>query len=206
MDRIRPEVCHLWPFICTPHTTDDLLYNKQLAKRLLPNQFHCRNTKTGEDPYKHPSLQACIKAALFWSPESIGASFEERFCPLPLPSVAFVLTKMQHGIEEMATGQYVKSELNVDQQRKSYEAHMLGLVKYDMKAPERLLGFQEKWFKTGMAYSGAHFALEAAPYQAITRDDQIRKDSPVHDQIREDTPVRDRIRQAFMKAKTRAVY
>ncbi|QRW11987.1 hypothetical protein RhiLY_10986 [Ceratobasidium sp. AG-Ba] len=196
MDRIRPEVCHLWPFIRTPHTPNDLLYNKRLAKRLLPNQFHCRNTKTGEDPYEHPALQACINVALFWSPESIGASFDDRFRPLPLPSVAFVLTKMQHGIEELATGRFVKSELNVEQQRRSYEAHLLGLLEYDKKAPGRLVTFQEQWFQKGMSYSGANFTPDAAPYQAITRADQIR----------EDTPVRDRIHQAIAKAKARAAY
>ncbi|QRV91734.1 hypothetical protein RhiJN_19752 [Ceratobasidium sp. AG-Ba] len=196
MDRIRPEVCHLWPFIRTPHTPDDLKYNKRLAKRLLPNQFHCRNTRTGEDPYEHPALQACINAALFWSLESVGVTFEECFRPLPLPSVAFVLTKMQHGIEELATGRFIKIELNVDEQRKAYESHLLGLLNYDKKAPGRLLAFQEDWFKKGMAYSGANFTPEVAPYQAVTRDDQIR----------EDTPVRDRIRQSVAKAKTRALY
>ncbi|QRV97643.1 hypothetical protein RhiJN_25665 [Ceratobasidium sp. AG-Ba] len=196
MDRIRPEVCHLWPFIRTPHTPDDLRYNQRLAKRLLPNQFHCRNTKTGEDPYEHPALQACINAALFWSVESIGVAFEERFRPLSLPTVAFVLTKMQHGIEEIATGRFIKIELNVDEQRKAYESHLLGLLKYDKKAPSRLLAFREDWFKKGMAFSGAHFTPEVAPYQAVTRNDQIR----------EDTPVRDRIRQAVTKAKARAVY
>ncbi|QRV93495.1 hypothetical protein RhiJN_21513 [Ceratobasidium sp. AG-Ba] len=206
MDRIRPEVCHLWPFIRTPHTPDDLKYNKRLAQRLLPNQFHCRNTKTGEDPYEHPALQACINVALFWSLESIGVAFEEYFRPVPLPSVAFVLTKMQHGIEELATGRFIKIELNVDEQRKSYESHLLGLLKYDKKAPGRLLSFQEDWFKKGMAYSGANFTPEVAPYQAVTRDDQIREDTPVRNSTREDTPVRDRIRQAFATAKTRALY
>ncbi|QRV89360.1 hypothetical protein RhiJN_17378 [Ceratobasidium sp. AG-Ba] len=196
MDRIRPEVCHLWPFIRTPHTPDDLRYNQRLAKRLLPNQFHCRNTKTGEDPYEHPALQACINAALFWSVESIGVAFEERFRPLSLPTVAFVLTKMQHGIEEIATGRFIKIELNVDEQRKAYELHLLGLLKYDKKAPGRLLDFREDWFKQGMAFSGANFTPEVAPYQAVTRNDQIR----------EDTPVRDRVRQAVTKAKARAVY
>ncbi|QRV99179.1 hypothetical protein RhiJN_27198 [Ceratobasidium sp. AG-Ba] len=98
------EIPHLWPSIRTSHTPEDLQYNQRLAKRLLANQFHCRNTKTGADPYEHAALQACIDAALFWSRESLGVAFKEQFRLVPLPAVAFVLTKMQHGIEEMATG------------------------------------------------------------------------------------------------------
>lgn len=154
--------------------------------------------------------------ALFWREESIGVAFEDRFRPLPLPAVAFVLTAMQHGIEELFTGRFVKIELNVEQQRKAYESHLLGLLEYDKKALGRLLTFQENWFKNGMQvflhfyrlyirflwtcrhriYSGANFTPEVAPYQAITRADQIREDTPVHDVVR----------QAVVTAKGRASY
>ncbi|KAG9088243.1 hypothetical protein FRC06_002157, partial [Ceratobasidium sp. 370] len=177
--KLRPEVSHLWPFIRTPRTPGDLKYNVRLAKRLLPNQFHCADPKTGAGPYKHASLQVCIGVGLFWGLESTGVVFEDRYRPLPLPAVAFILTTMQHCIEEWQTGRWIKIELNVDEQRKSYESHLLGLLEYAKKAHTRLCGFQEAWFKYGILHAGAAYEPEQVPYQPITRADQIREDTPV---------------------------
>ncbi|KAF8595285.1 hypothetical protein BDV93DRAFT_564522 [Ceratobasidium sp. AG-I] len=175
--RIRPKISYLFGLINPPRTREDLRFNRKLVKRLLPNAFHCRELQPGVDPYEHPSLQECIGAMFFWCPDALGMVYHKHLRPIPLPTTAMTLTTMQHCLQEWGTGRFGPLDLNAGKQLKMYESHLKGLLAYAKKAPKRLHEFQEKWFWYGVDCAGVSLE-EDEPYQATTRADQIRPDTP----------------------------
>ncbi|KAG8731171.1 hypothetical protein FRC10_001978, partial [Ceratobasidium sp. 414] len=173
--RVRPVVPPEYRIRNPPRTREDVRHNKHLVKKLLPNAFHCRNLVTDVDPYEHEALSRCIAAALFWATDSLGMVFHNKFYPMPLPTVAMVLTTMQHCISEWNTGRYVPKELNIDTQRKMYEAHLTGLLNYGKVKPDELKQRRIDWFWYALDYAGG--ALEDdEPYQAITWANRVPPD------------------------------
>ncbi|KAG8700653.1 hypothetical protein FRC08_004580 [Ceratobasidium sp. 394] len=173
--RVRPVIPSDYSFRNPPRTREDVRYNKHLVKKLLPNNFHCRNLITNVEPYDHPALAHSIAAAFFWADDSLGMIFHDMFYPMPLPAAAMALTTMQHCISEWKTGRYVPKELNIDTQRKMYEAHLAGLLNYGKLQPDELKKHRIDWFWYAVDYAGG--ALEDdEPYQAITWADRISPD------------------------------
>ncbi|KAG9118836.1 hypothetical protein FRC07_006454 [Ceratobasidium sp. 392] len=173
---IRPKTA-CFGFIDPPRTRDDLSFNINLAEMLLPNNFHCRDPKTGTDPYEHPALPKCIAATFFGGPKGIGTLHRERFSPMPLPAVAMVLTLMQHCIKEWKTGRREQITLKATKQLKMYRSHLEGLLVYADTAAGRMEKFRREWYEYGIAYAGVTPENDQ-PYQEVTRANQIRPDSP----------------------------
>ncbi|KAG8762029.1 hypothetical protein FRC11_011595 [Ceratobasidium sp. 423] len=174
---IRGKIETEYGFINPPQTHEERRTNRQLAKRLKPNAFHCFGLVPDINAYEHPAVRKCIAVGYFNRPDSIGMQFHERFRRLPLPAVATILTIMQHCIGEWKTGCFISRELNAGQQLKVYEAHLKGLLEYARPAPKRLLRFRREWFWFGVAYSGVPLG-EEQPVQPITRADRVRPDTP----------------------------
>ncbi|KAG9086220.1 hypothetical protein FS749_003803 [Ceratobasidium sp. UAMH 11750] len=194
MKRLRPLIPFCWDFINPPRTLQDLRSNRKRAETLLPNSFHCLKPETDEDPYEHPSLLDCHAAAFFGNPEALGMMFHDKFRPTPLPTIAMILTLVQHGIEEWRTGHFVKHELNAATQLRVYEAHLKGLFAYEKRASQRLRDYRDECFWYGVDH--ATTSEDDAPYQTITHTDRIRPDTPAADVV--DT-------QARARGKARAV-
>lgn len=76
----------------------------------------------------------------------MGMMFHKLFYPMPLPTVAMTLTKMQHCISEWRTGRYVSKPLNLEKHRKIYEAHLAGLTNVGKKDADKLHDMQVNWF------------------------------------------------------------
>ncbi|KAG8709608.1 hypothetical protein FRC08_018231 [Ceratobasidium sp. 394] len=171
--RVRPVIPPDYVFRNPPRTREDVRYNKRLVKKLLPNTFHCRDLVTDVDPYDHPALAHSIAAAFFWATDSLGMMFHDMFYPMPLPAVAMVLTTMQHCIGEWKTGRYVPKELNVDTQRKMYDAHLAGLLNYGKLKPDELKQHRIDWF---CDYAGGTLE-DDEPYQAVTWADRVSPDA-----------------------------
>ncbi|KAG9079560.1 hypothetical protein FS749_008419 [Ceratobasidium sp. UAMH 11750] len=99
-ERIRPVIPFAYQFIHPPWTRADLVYNRELAKKLLPNTFHCLDIDEPNDgQYEHPAVRDSIASAFFWRPDAVGMVYRKKFGPVPLPAVAMVLTIMQHCIK-----------------------------------------------------------------------------------------------------------
>ncbi|KAG9082800.1 hypothetical protein FRC06_004856, partial [Ceratobasidium sp. 370] len=179
--QVRPVVPFVYPFINPPRTRQDLIHNRELADKLLPNAFHCIDTeKPNEHQYEHPALRDCIAAAFFWAPDSVGMMYHKKFQPIPIPAVAMVLTVMQHCIKEWKTSRHVTRQLNAGKQLKVYDAHLKGLLQYAKRATRRLNKFQHAWFKYGVEYAGT-LPEDEEPYQPITEADHVRPDTPMAD-------------------------
>ncbi|QRW10717.1 hypothetical protein RhiLY_09716 [Ceratobasidium sp. AG-Ba] len=173
--RIRPHIPSNYGFINPPRDAKDLKYNRKLAKDLLPNAFHCRNLKTDVHPYEHPALAHCIAAAFFWAGDSVGMSFHKLFYPIPIPTVAMTLTNMQHGISEWTTGRYLSKSLDLEKQRKIYEAHLAGLANFGKDDPDRLHGMQIDWFWYAVDYAGG-LLEDDEPVQPVTWANRVSAD------------------------------
>ncbi|KAG9084905.1 hypothetical protein FS749_004840 [Ceratobasidium sp. UAMH 11750] len=179
--RVRPVIPFAYPFVNPPRTREDLVHNRELAEKLLPNAFHCLDiNKPREHQYEHPGLRDAIATAFFWAPDAIGPMYHQKFQPLPLPAVAMVLTIVQHCIKEWKTGRHVTCELNAGKQLKIYDAHLQGLLEYAKPAGKRLRKFQREWFKYGLDYAST-LPEDDGPYQPITLADQVRPDTPISD-------------------------
>ncbi|KAF8670800.1 hypothetical protein RHS04_08550, partial [Rhizoctonia solani] len=71
-----------------------------------------------KDPYENPNFKEFIAAVLFHNPDALGVVYHTKFDPMPLPTIAFFLTAMQHTIEEWKPGHRVEKELDAKVQLK----------------------------------------------------------------------------------------
>ncbi|GAB1520433.1 hypothetical protein RhiTH_003508 [Rhizoctonia solani] len=177
INKLRPITAFQFGFINAPTTIQDLRHNINLAKSLLPNSFHCRDPARNKDPYENPNFKEFIAAVLFHNPDALGVVYHTKFDPMPLPTIAFFLTAMQHTIEEWKPGHRVEKELDAKVQLKMYELHYRGLLAYQEEASNRFQDFQDNLFRYGIDYAGVSQEL-AEPYQPITRAANIRPDLP----------------------------
>ncbi|QRW16637.1 LON domain serine protease [Rhizoctonia solani] len=173
--RICPHIPSNYGFINPPRDPEDVKYNQKLAKALLPNAFHCCDLKTDIHPYEHPALSYCIAAAFFWAANSVGMVFHKLFYPVPIPTVAMALTRIQHGISEWITGQYVSKSLNLEKQRKIYKAHLAGLTNFGKDDPDWLHNMQINWFWYAVDYAGGSLE-DKEPVQPVTWANQASTD------------------------------
>ncbi|QRV96473.1 hypothetical protein RhiJN_24491 [Ceratobasidium sp. AG-Ba] len=166
-NRIRPVIPSDYNLINPPRTREDIQHNRDLIKSCLPNAFHCSGLQADICPYEHKALSHCIAAAFFWATDSVGMTYHHLYYPMPLPTVATTLTKMQHCLSEWKTGRYVPKELNVDKQRRIYEAHLAGLVNVGKEDPGKLRDMQINWFWYAVDYAGGSIE-EEDPVQPVT--------------------------------------
>ncbi|QRV74503.1 hypothetical protein RhiJN_02518 [Ceratobasidium sp. AG-Ba] len=169
--RIRPVIASKYGFINPPRKAEDVRYSRKLAKSLLPNAFHCRGLKTDIHPYEHEALSHCLAAAFFWGADLVGMIYHHLFYPVPIPTVAMALTKMQHCISEWTTGRYVSKSLDLERQRQIYEAHLAGLANFGKDDPDRLRDMQIDWFWYAVDYAGGSLD-DQEPVQSVTWADR----------------------------------
>ncbi|KAG9094201.1 hypothetical protein FRC07_011343, partial [Ceratobasidium sp. 392] len=148
--QVRTTIAVDYDFIDPPRTLNDLRYNHDLVKKLLPDAFIYPNLKPDDHPYEHPAIPSAIAGAFFWAPGAIGMAQNTKFNPIPIPAVAMVLTMMEHSIKEWKTGRQVPCSLNAKKQAKTYEYHLAGLLEYAKPAAKRLAKFQAEWFQYGV--------------------------------------------------------
>ncbi|QRV93715.1 hypothetical protein RhiJN_21733 [Ceratobasidium sp. AG-Ba] len=155
-----------------------LRLSSQCAKKLKPNVFHCKNLVCDSDQFEHPEFINAISAGLFWDSESLGAVFQERFNPVPIPAVALILTMIQSCIEEWQEGYFKPVALDAEMQQKVYERHLLGLYDYEKVAAARLTRFRSKWATDGLNYSGTTHDEDSTTTQPYVLASNVRPDTP----------------------------
>ncbi|KAG8784202.1 hypothetical protein FRC12_018892 [Ceratobasidium sp. 428] len=177
-DRLRPLTSYHFGFIVAPESIDDIEHNVELAKSLLPDWFHYRDPAKRKDAFENPALKQFLALTLFWSRDSYGVVFHNKFEPaVPVPSIAFALTLMEHDVREWKTGHFVKAELDARTEAEAYQTHLTGLLAYEKEAPGRFHEFQETAAKYGLNYAGMSEHLDK-PAQRPTRVADIWPDSP----------------------------
>ncbi|KAG8715652.1 hypothetical protein FRC09_016437 [Ceratobasidium sp. 395] len=177
-DRLRPLTSYHFGFIVAPESIDDIEHNVELSKSLLPDWFHYRDPAKRKDAFENPALKQFLALTLFWSRDSYGVVFHDKFEPAVLvPSIAFALTLMEHDVREWKTGHFVKAELDARTEAEAYQTHLTGLLAYEKEAPGRFHEFQETAAKYGLNYAGMSEHLDK-PAQRPTRVADIRPDSP----------------------------
>ncbi|KAG8790064.1 hypothetical protein FRC12_012859 [Ceratobasidium sp. 428] len=177
-DRLRQLTTFCYGFIVAPESIDDVRHNVDLVKSLLPDWFHYRDPSKRKDPYENPALKQFLARMLFWARDSFGVIYHDNFEPaIPVPSIAFALTMMEHDIKEWGTGYFVKMELDSRTEAEAYRTHLSGLLTYEKGAPGRFHEFQETASKYGLNYAGMSEHLNQ-PEQVAIRVEDIRPDSP----------------------------
>ncbi|KAG8727972.1 hypothetical protein FRC10_005438, partial [Ceratobasidium sp. 414] len=130
--------------------------------------------------YESSLITKSIAAALFNSPNSVGATFCEYFDPMPLTTVAFILATMQFCIEEWETGQWQLRDLSASDMLNKYVAHLRGLKAARAAAKFRMRRLVEHWHGFGVEYSGTA-PTEQSVYQPITLQNEVRLDTLISD-------------------------
>ncbi|KAG8796344.1 hypothetical protein FRC12_000061 [Ceratobasidium sp. 428] len=176
--RVRAVVEYGYGFRHNAVSRVDIKHNRRLSKILKPNVFHCRNLVSDTDQFEHPEFIHAISAGLFWDSESLGAVFQNRFKPVPMPAVALILTIMQFCIEEWREGHYKPASLDIDTQKDVYGRHLLGLYEYERIAASRLTRFRTEWATAGLDYSGATLDDDSATVQPYVLAANVRPDTP----------------------------
>lgn len=113
-ERVRSVIEHMFDLRYPPLSEEDVQHNRELVKKLNPNTFHCRvcmsllhgaSMLTTDRPqvfdprsghYEHPAIWRALAAAIFHNRDAIGVLHREYFNPLPIPTMAFVLTTVCH--------------------------------------------------------------------------------------------------------------
>ncbi|KAG8769800.1 hypothetical protein FRC12_004729 [Ceratobasidium sp. 428] len=175
--RVRPIVEYGYGFRHNAVSRIDIKHNKRLAKKLKPTVFHCKDLVTDTNQFEHPEFISAIGAGLFWDSESLGATFQDRFDPVPIPAVAMILTTIQTCIDEWRGGHFKAAVLDVEAQKTIYERHLLGLYEYEQMAASRLTQFRGEWATAGLSYSGTTHNDNSTAAQPYVLASNVRPDT-----------------------------
>ncbi|CAE7233303.1 unnamed protein product [Rhizoctonia solani] len=179
-DRLRQLTVFMYGLHNPPLNEAQRLENEQMIARAVPIAFHCFDiSQPRSRQYEHPIIQRAIATGLFYSPDSIGAVYHSYFDPMPLPTVAFILTTIQFCLEEWETGAFKAKDLRAERQYNTYCAHLRGLQQYDTVAHSRLMRFRQRWFDFAIQHSGASIVTPAHT-QEFTDAADVRPDTPVN--------------------------
>ncbi|KAG9080813.1 hypothetical protein FRC06_006132 [Ceratobasidium sp. 370] len=127
--------------------------------------------------YEGDLLTHAIAATMFYSPTAVSVVYREFFNPMPLTTVAFVLSIIQFCLEEWETRNFQPHDLNMTNLLNKYVAHLRGLKEASAAAKSCMARLRQHWFDFGYKYLGA-VAVNQPIYQPITRRHDVRPDTP----------------------------
>ncbi|KAG8696305.1 hypothetical protein FRC08_007248 [Ceratobasidium sp. 394] len=177
-DPVRPLVQHTLKLLKPALTDEDVNHNLEIFCLVHPNTFHCMRFSPPYGHYEGTLLTHAIATTMFYSPTAVGVLYREFFNPMPLTTVAFVLSIVQFCIEEWETGRFRPRDLNMTNLLNKYVAHLRGLKEASKAAKNRMARLQQHWFDFGLEYSGATTANQDI-YQPTTQSHDVRPDTPV---------------------------
>ncbi|KAG9076827.1 hypothetical protein FRC06_009302, partial [Ceratobasidium sp. 370] len=176
-DPIRPLVQHTLDLWKPASTDEDVNHNLQIFMLVHPNTFHCTKFSPPYGHYESDLLTQAIATTMFCSPTAVGVVYHEFFDPMPLTTVAFVLSIIQFCIEEWATGRFCPRDLSMTDLLNKYVAHLRGLKAATKVAKNHMAHLQQHWFNFGLEFSGATTADQDI-YQPTTESREVRPDTP----------------------------
>jgi len=78
-------------------------------------------------PYRHTALQKVINITWFQSKDDAGIVFHDRFSPLSIPAIAFILTVIECCIDEWTDGTRKDTEWDDMRFKTVYQSHISSL-------------------------------------------------------------------------------
>ncbi|KAG8734100.1 hypothetical protein FRC10_011941 [Ceratobasidium sp. 414] len=176
-DPVRPLVLHTFKLLKPALTDEDVNHNLKTFLLIHPNTFHCTRFTPPYGHYENDLVTEAIATTMFYSPTAVGVVYREFFNPMPLTTVAFVLSIIQFCIEEWETGKFRPHDLSMTDLLNKYVAHLRGLKAASKVAKNRMARLQQHWFDFGLEYSGAT-AADQDIYQPTTQSHDVRPDTP----------------------------
>ncbi|KAG8685654.1 hypothetical protein FRC09_014612 [Ceratobasidium sp. 395] len=107
--------------------------NRDIMQDIYPLWFHCDHPRNCTGHYQAEILAMAIAMALFYGENSPSVLFHEFFNPIPIPTLAFILTMIEFCLSEWTTGNHVPRDLKSvgkDGLLNMYLSHMENLRLY----------------------------------------------------------------------------
>lgn len=172
----------------TSRAPDSISRNAGLAQALLTNMaFIYREPNFGatpHHPYRHPIIQKAINMLWFHSNDGDGIVFHEFFTPIPIPTIALILTVIECCISEWTDGTHKSSNWNEDRYKTAYHSHVESLSDLRDHDPphsgEFTAQIQHDLLKDARIHAGA-------PFDPVTGSGRLQPGA-LHAAVREDLP------------------
>jgi len=172
----------------TSRAPDSISRNAGLAQALLTNMaFIYREPNFGatpHHPYRHPIIRRAINMIWFHSNDGDGIVFHEFFTPIPIQTIALILTVIECCISEWTDGTHKSSNWNEDRYKTAYHSHVESLRDLRDHDPPHSGAFtaqiQHDLLKDARIHAGA-------PFDPVTGSGRLQPGA-LHAAVREDLP------------------
>ncbi|KAG8735269.1 hypothetical protein FRC10_010811 [Ceratobasidium sp. 414] len=139
-------------------TQADIDHNLNIIRYVYPLRFHCTDPWARRGHYEGLVIPRAIAAALFNSESSVGVMFHEFFDPIPIPTLAYILTNIEFCLSEWTTGRHQPLSLKATGRHgllNMYLSHTENIRRYRTVRKKYLDDLRYEWFQYGLVYSGA---------------------------------------------------
>ncbi|KIJ52823.1 hypothetical protein M422DRAFT_43124 [Sphaerobolus stellatus SS14] len=128
-------------------------------------------------PYRTPILQEIINEMWFSHAYDEGVTFTNDFKPIPLQTIALVLTVVEHLVDCWGSGHYISAtQLQAQVYEDYYQNHMKSLEKLDKhstEAFETLLRMRWTLYHRAMRRSGFKTSSKGSAERLLTQDNLV---------------------------------
>ncbi|KAG8727030.1 hypothetical protein FRC10_006495, partial [Ceratobasidium sp. 414] len=155
---LRPIVEFIFKLKKPALTQADIDHNLNIIRYVYPLRFHCTDPWARRGHYEGLVITRAIAAALFSGESSVGVMFHEFFDPIPIPTLAYVLTNIEFCLSEWTAGKHQPQPLKAAGRGgllNMYLSHMENIKRYRTVRKEFLDDLRYEWFQYGLVYSGA---------------------------------------------------
>ncbi|KAF7302320.1 hypothetical protein HMN09_00865500 [Mycena chlorophos] len=106
-------------------------------------------------PY-HPIIKTALQTIWFEKKKSRGIQHEEYFSPIPVPTLALLLTAMEYCIERCATGKRdTDASFDEANNKTPFQRHLKRLTEWDSLLPEATLEYRQQLYDECREAAGA---------------------------------------------------
>ncbi|OBZ69717.1 hypothetical protein A0H81_10480 [Grifola frondosa] len=104
---------------------------------------------------QHPYIFELIQKAFFKNTRSLGVEFRKYFDPIPMVTIAFVLTAISANINEWSTGKHIQTHFRESDQKDIYLNYLGDLQRWEKSAPQVVTNIRKKWHDRARRIAGA---------------------------------------------------
>ncbi|OBZ73623.1 hypothetical protein A0H81_06562 [Grifola frondosa] len=103
---------------------------------------------------QHPYISELIQKAFFKNTRSLGVEFRKYFEPIPMVTIAFILT-ISANIDEWSTGKHVQAQFRESDHKDVYLNYLGDLQRWEKSAPQVVTNIRKKWHDRARRIAGA---------------------------------------------------
>ncbi|OBZ67220.1 hypothetical protein A0H81_13048, partial [Grifola frondosa] len=104
---------------------------------------------------QHPYISELIQKAFFKNTRSLGVEFRKYFEPIPMVTIAFILTVISANIDEWSTGKHVQAQFRESDHKDVYLNYLGDLQRWEKSAPQVVTNIRKKWHDRARRIAGA---------------------------------------------------